>query len=122
MGFNTVALLLNDHTDRWPGDMLHAMQLWTPHHLADGRINRSGHFGWGQIISTAHADEVQVSVCHTNTGQRLSSVWPVRFPNDLTHMADVLRGHGYSVKAPGDARAKGPLTWGYAAKNKAVQS
>jgi hypothetical protein len=115
MGFNTVAVLYNDQSDRWPEEIRHAMQSWTRHELRNDRFDRSGHFGWGWVISTAHADDDQVTIVGQNHGRLLTPFSPVENQSDLSVLAELLRCHGYSVKSPGDKRAKPPHKYGYGA-------
>jgi hypothetical protein len=107
MGFNTIAVFLNDQTEDWPRGMVEAMNSVS---YDEGH----GFFGTGQVLSCAHADEVQLVAVSRNTGQRLSHFEAIDQRN-LDAMAEVMRAHGYTVKAPGQSRGKGPLTWGFAA-------
>lgn len=106
MGFNTVAVLYNDHTHRLKAD--------------DGTISREiakaivGYsyrdrdklatwFGAGQVVSQAHADYSQVVVVGQNRGR------PIVECDDLDHyalgqIADALRRHGWTVKPPAKKR------------------
>ena len=92
MGYNTVVVLLNDQTERWPDEIFDA---WT--NVEDGK---GGYFGWGQVVSCAHADQEQLVMVSCNTGSRiLPAKKPVWTP-DLHYLAYVLRTHGYSVEPP----------------------
>lgn len=102
MGYNTVAVLLNDYTSEIREDgpigkrIASAMQSW---HARD-RDPLAPWFGCGSVISQAHADYSQVVVVGRNTGA------PIYECNDLDghaldQIADALRRHGWTVKAPG---------------------
>lgn len=102
MGFNTVAVLYNDHTHRFRDDggmiskeIAAAMQSWS---IRD-RDRLALHFGAGMVVSQAHADYSQVVVVGQNRGRQIVEC------NDLDHyalgqIADALRRHGWTVKAP----------------------
>ena len=102
MGFNTVAVLYNDHTHRLANDdgqiskkIAKAMQSWS---IRD-RNRLATWFDAGQVVSQAHADYSQVVVVGQNTGR------PIVECNDLDHyalkqIADALRRHGWTVKPP----------------------
>lgn len=110
MGYNTVAVLLNDCHSEWPEDIRKASR-----ERGFGQSPLAGYFGWGRLLSQDHASGHQVVVVHGNTGSRLSPSLPAT-PEELHELAMILRGHGYSVKRPGRSRAEGPLCWGYAAE------
>jgi hypothetical protein len=102
MGFNTVAVLYNDHTHRLRSDdgsisqeIGRAMQHWS---IRD-RDRMATHFGAGMVVSQAHADYSQVVVVGQNRGR------PIVECDDLDHyalgqIADALRRHGWNVKPP----------------------
>ena len=102
MGFNTVAVLYNDHTHRFQEDdgrisrdIAKAMRGWS---MRD-RDRMATWFGAGQVISQAHADYSQVVVVGQNRGR------PIVECEDLDHyalgqIADALRRHGFVVKPP----------------------
>lgn len=106
MGFNTVAVLYNDHTHRFreddgriSRDIATAMQSYSIRDREPMAMN----FGAGQIVSQAHADYSQIVVVGQNRGRLLSEC------NDLDWMAldtlaDALKRHGYVVKKPKRAR------------------
>lgn len=104
MGFNTVAVLYNDQSyrikDRAP-DISEA--------ISRKSFNGDGDFGYGHIVSCQHADNDQVVIVGQNRGRLLS------FCNgdkeDFDIIANLLRERGYSVKGPGEARAKPPHKW-----------
>jgi len=108
MGMNTVVVMLNDSTGRWPQEMARAMQ-------SRDLPSHDGRFSCGQVISTAHASYTQVVAVGGNTGALLSPTTPAR-EDHLKALAEILRGHGYTVKAPGATRAQGPLNWGFSAE------
>ena len=110
MGYNTVAVLLNDYHIEWPEDVRKASR-----ERDFGGAALSGYFGWGRLLSQDHASGHQVVVVHGNTGSRLGPSEPAT-QAELDALAMILRGHGYSVKRPGRARSEGPLCWGYAAE------
>lgn len=117
MGYNTTVVLFNDMTHRWPVEIQHAETRWARHELRGRRsFDERGYFGWGQIIASEHADHAQVCVTRANFGTYLTPITPVERQEDLDALAEVLRGHGYAVRAPGEKRAQPPFSWGYAAK------
>lgn len=99
MGFNTVAVLYNDHQHRLAEDdgsiskrIAAAMRGWS---LRD-RDRLATWFGAGQVVSQAHADYSQVVVCGQNGGRPLSEC------DDLDRVAldqlvSALTRHGYNV-------------------------
>ncbi len=110
MGMNTVLMLLNDHAHRWPDEIRRAMQHWEP----GGSDRFSVDFGYGQVLSVAHADYDQITTVGGNTGSVLSPIKPATH-SQLEDLAMILRGHGYTVRAPGKSKGDGPVPWGYAA-------
>lgn len=104
MGYNTVAVLYNDHgyriKDRAP-DINEAMSRKS--------ITGDGDFGYGEIISCQHADCDQVIIVGQNSGRLLTYREGNR--QDFDILANLLRERGYSVKAPEDKRAKPPHKW-----------
>lgn len=117
MGFNTTVMLHNDQTNRWPEEIKQAMQAYAPH-WSDRRERHGadGYFGYGYVVATQHADYDQVCVVSGNWGRLLTPCNPVQREADLKALAEVLRGHGYTVRAPGRTRGEGPLLWGWAAQ------
>jgi hypothetical protein len=109
MGINTVVVMLNDFAHEWPEDMRRAM---TQH---GANLAQGGRFNHGKILSVAHADSTQIVAVRGNTGEKLSPEHPID-PKTLRAMSDILRGHGYTIRAPGRTRGEGPFVWGFAAK------
>ncbi|MCJ2128462.1 hypothetical protein [Methylobacterium sp. E-045] len=124
MGFNTVAVLYNDHTDdirksgRVGERIADAMQVYTPHYE---RYDRRLNFGAGFVISLAHADWSQVVIVGRNTGVRADDASDLDFVA-LAQMQQCLERHGYTVeKAASEevhhrggrsmTRAKSSLRW-----------
>lgn len=107
MGWNTVAVLYNDFSAEISQAMPRlgaAMRAFSNHPRSS---REEGHFGCGQIISHDHADGAQVVVAGRNGGERLfydlpASDWA------LNAAAEMLRWHGYAVRAPGEKRARAP--------------
>src|SRR5689334_10267154 len=102
MGFNTVAVLYNDHTHRFRSDdgsiskdIGRAMQHWS---IRD-RDSMATHFGAGMIVSQAHADYSQVVVVGQNRGRPIVECDDLD-PYALGQIADALRRHGWNVKPP----------------------
>lgn len=108
MGFNTVAVLYNDHTHRLreddgsiSRDIGRAMQHWS---IRD-RDRMATHFGAGMVISQAHADYTQIVAVGQNTGR------PIQDCNDLNYgplaaMAECLVRHGWTAKPPARGKRK----------------
>lgn len=102
MGFNTVAVLYNDHQHRLAEDdgrisreIANAMRGWS---MRD-RDRMATWFGAGQVVSQAHADYSQVVVVGRNTGKPLSECTDLdRYA--LDQLVTALVQHGYTVKAP----------------------
>jgi len=95
MGYNTVAVIYNDHHGgayRSLEQMDHAIQGWT----ARDRDPQITYFGFGKVISQAHADDDQVVIVGRNDGvtareaSNLSSY-------ALDQMRDCLERHGFRV-------------------------
>ncbi|TDR90265.1 hypothetical protein [Enterovirga rhinocerotis] len=108
MGFNTVAVLYNDHTHRiaeggeFGASMAAAMQGW----LRRDRDRLATWFGSGMIVSQAHADYDQVVIVGQNRG------CPIHEANDLgwqalDQMKDCLERHGYKVTKRREIRRPG---------------
>ena len=110
MGYNTVAVLYNDQTDRW-GERIKSAALGV------GFNGKPESFGYGVVVSCDHADGVQVVVVGRNTGRRLS---PFHFASggDLEALACILQAHGYGVRGPDEKRVRSPLGYGFAATRK----
>jgi DNA-directed RNA polymerase subunit N (RpoN/RPB10) len=102
MGFNTVAVLYNDHIHRMAEDdgriardIGKAMQHWS---MRD-RDRMATWFGCGQVVSQAHADYSQVVVVGQNSGRPLSECKELdRYAID--QLVTALVQHGYKVTAP----------------------
>lgn len=98
MGFNTVAVLYNDHTSeirnsgRIGERMAEAMLAWAPHRKGGLSTN----FGAGMVISVAHADYSQVVIVGRNWGQRACDATDVD-QSALDEMKECLERHGYRV-------------------------
>ncbi len=99
MGFNTVAVLYNDHNfaqQHELGKRIHdAMRSWS----WSDRDRMALNFGCGMVISQAHADYTQIVAVGENRGR------PIQDCNDLNHgplanMAECLIRHGWTVKPP----------------------
>lgn len=99
MGFNTVAVLYNDHTHRIAEDgplgerIAKAMRMWS----VRDRDPLVTHFGAGQVVSQAHADYSQVVVVGRNTGKPINECDDLDY-YALQQIADALKRHGYTVR------------------------
>lgn len=99
MGFNTVAVLLNDHADEikksgWLGERIY--DAMCSYHSRRDRMDL--YFGAGNIVSMAHADYPQVVVVYGNTGW---SAHDANIPPEaLESIAAALRSKGYRVIKP----------------------
>ena len=92
MGFNTVAVLYNDHTHDMPTRMRDAILQSAG--CSDDRL--AGFFGYGMVITQNHADNSQVVIVGQNNGVLASEAkdldwWALR------QMQDCLERHGYKV-------------------------
>lgn len=108
MGFNTVAVLYNDHTYAFRQDGALGQRIatamtagWSERH----RNKLATWFGAGQIVSQAHADYSQIVVCGRNTGAPLSECNELDW-FALHQLAEALRRHGYTVKPPRKSKWK----------------
>jgi hypothetical protein len=99
MGYNTVAVLYNDHNfkdDSTIGPRIqNAMRNWSWR----DRDPLATHFGVSVVVSQAHADYPQVVVVGQNSGR------PISEANGLDRMAldqmvACLVRHGYKITAP----------------------
>jgi hypothetical protein len=91
MGMNTVVVLFNDMTQRWPSEIANAM------HEHNYPCGDGSHFGYGKVISIAHADFKQLIWAGWNDGK---AVFPDTkdIPAEvLFRMADILNANGYKV-------------------------
>lgn len=104
MGYNTVALILND-TIRYDKDnadfgrqVLSAVQSWPGHrpYKSDLEAGRQHSL---RLISMSHADYRQVVVVSGNCGRALSHGGKP-LAGDLEALANILRDHGWKVSAP----------------------
>ncbi len=118
MGYNTVVVLYDDQRNRWPEDIKSAASSLKSPFSSERSFASRESFGYGSVISTDHADEDQVCVVGQNFGRRITSLDAPDVQSDLNVLADLLRAHGYSVKAPGVHKLKGPTSWGYHARQK----
>lgn len=102
MGFNTVAVIFNDHTHRLQEDdgrlsreIAKAMRGWS---MRD-RDRMATWFGAGQVVSQAHADYSQVVVVGQNSGRPISECGNLDW-YALDQIEAALKRHGYVVKKP----------------------
>lgn len=108
MGFNTVAVLLNDFTHELERDGRYGARIAEAmRNVGHRREWLSASFGAGSCISQAHADHTQIVVVGRNTGKPLSEatdldIWA------LEQMADALLRHGWRVKPPARKRRPSP--------------
>lgn len=106
MGFNTVAVLYNDHTSQIAGDddlgrrIAQAMRRWSER----DRDGLATWFGSGMVVSQAHADHDQIVIVGQNRGRPLHECadLPIFTQEQL---ADALKLHGWTVKPPRKAPA-----------------
>lgn len=108
MGFNTVAVLYNDHTaeirDSGPlgRRIAGAMQGWS----ARDRDRLITHFGCGMVISQAHADYAQVVIVARNHGVTAAEAENLD-SYALMQMKECLERHGYKVTPPRSKKQSG---------------
>lgn len=106
MGYNTVAVLYNDHTHEIGksgpvGARIRSAILgWSDR----GRDRLATHFGCGQVISQEHADYSQVVIVGGNTGVRACDATDLDW-YAIDQMAKCLERHGYTVKKKRKTRA-----------------
>lgn len=91
MGYNTVAVLLNDQTNRMPDEMRHSVRSAA---VPFDRLQLD--FGYGRVISQAHADDSQVVIVARNSGELARNAEGVD-PWALEQMKMCLERHGYRV-------------------------
>lgn len=100
MGYNCVAVLLNDFSYKMRDSGGHlgkeiaiAMSSWYPDRP------EYGDFRGGQVISRDHADGYQITVVHGNTGCLIKDAknLPIWSQEEL---ADCLKRYGWTVKPP----------------------
>lgn len=111
MGYNSVAVLLNDmsHEIENSADfgkrLAFAMNNWSP---IDGNKSCGPHHT--RIISRDHSSGFQIVCVHGNTGWRVdNSLYDNLFSgigawHAFQQMADCLKRHGYTVKPPKNPR------------------
>lgn len=106
MGFNTVAVLYNDHHSDFERDgplgkrIANAMRGWNERN----RDTLATWFGAGKVISQAHADYSQVVVVGRNHGAPLAECGDLDW-YALDQLEDALKRHGYTVKKPKKRKA-----------------
>ena len=102
MGYNTVAVLLNDFTHEIEASghagkhMADAMRAYPTRRKGD---HLATWFGCGQVISQDHADGEQVVIVSHNSGVRADEAEDLG-GQALHDMAECLKRHGYTVKPP----------------------
>ena len=108
MGYNTVAVLLNDFTGEFRNNGEHlgkriayAMNAWD-------RVSLDGYFHAGRVISRDHADGYQLVIVHGNTGSILDEALDLPKPV-LERLASVLNRHGWRAKPPVRKRNPSPI-------------
>lgn len=107
MGYNTVAVLLNDFTHEIEksgpvGDRIaRAMRGW--YRREDD--NLATFFGCGVVISQDHADGEQVVIVSKNTGARADEANGLGW-QALNDMQECLERHGYKVTPPKRKKAR----------------
>ena len=106
MGFNTVAVILNDFTHEIDAKMPR-LSAAIRHFPSKNRLDHN--FGCGEVLSQRHADDTQIVVVRGNTGQAVNFRDGDR--EALDALADVLRQRGYAVRYPGKQRAQPPMEW-----------
>jgi hypothetical protein len=101
MGYNTVAVLYNDHADiiAKSGPVGERIAESMRRYHETGRYPLSRVFGVGVIISQDHADAEQVVIISRNFGWRADEATNLGW-QALHDMAECLQRHGYTVKEP----------------------
>lgn len=107
MGFNTVAVLLNDFTHELERDGQYGSRIAEAMRNCHKREGLSTSFGAGRCISQAHADTTQIVVVGRNTGKPLDEATDLDW-YALRQLADALERHGYKVKPPTRKRRPSP--------------
>lgn len=105
MGYNTVAVLLNDHHGEFDRDGPLGKRIASAMLVYGRGGTLDGWFGAGSVISRDHADYHQVTVVHGNTG------CPIRDAKDLPYLtllelAECLKRHGWRASPPPKRRRK----------------
>lgn len=108
MGYNTVAVLLNDHAN----EIAECGPLGK--RIADAiggwnyrdRVSLATYFGCGSVISQDHADNAQVVIVQYNTGVRAFEAKNLDW-HALHQMATCLENHGYTVRKKRKPKAAG---------------
>lgn len=105
MGFNTVAVIYNDHIHRLREDGPIGHELATAMTQWNGRRDAClrGYFGAGQIVSMAHADYSQVVVVGRNSGCHVRDAKDLDW-SALDQMKECLERHGFKVTKPRRAK------------------
>lgn len=96
MGFNTVAILLNDQTHEFANDGPLGARIANAMRNYPSRDRLDCWFGAGKVISQAHADYSQVVVVGRNTGCPLSECTDLDW-YAINQLKDALERHGYRV-------------------------
>ncbi|MFG1429357.1 hypothetical protein [Roseixanthobacter glucoisosaccharinicivorans] len=102
MGYNTVAVIYNDHSDTIKKSGRLGERIWDAM-VAAGSWRCQTHernFGSGYIVSQAHADTWQITAIGCNFGYRLGDPNNPPPPDALEMAAWALREHGYKVTKP----------------------
>lgn len=102
MGYNTVAVIYNDHMGEIQKQMprlADAIRGW----LVRDNDALATCFESGLVVSQDHADDLQVVVVGRNTGARLTC--EEASSEHLEALAEILQAHGYGVKGPSEKRA-----------------
>ena len=99
-GAGVAVVLLNDFADRWPDEVRIAMNT-----LDVGSLD--GSFGYGRVLSVAHADYTQIAAISGASGQSLR---PDRYvdPRFLDLAGQILLRNGHAFRAPGAKRYAEP--------------
>jgi hypothetical protein len=101
MGYNTVAVLYNDHThiiaQSGPVGARIARAMRNYHEIERDSMARD--FGAGVVISQDHADGEQVVIVSRNFGWRASEANNLGW-QALHDMSECLKRHGYKVTPP----------------------
>ena len=103
MGLTSVAVLHNDMSGEIKEQggeigkrMAFAMNNWNS-------VELKGHFGVGRVIHRDHSSSHQVVIVHGNTGCHVSAAKDVSYIA-LDQMAECLKRHGWTAKAPSKRR------------------
>lgn len=100
MGFSTVIVVHNDQLHKAPEEIQLAARA-----CASARPRRDElDFGWGRVISQAHADYAQITVVQGNTGRPLDDCAELDWMA-LDQLRAALERHGYKVSKRRKPRA-----------------